>query len=733
MSPENKEPRFTPIANPYIVGNPVRNPAMFYGRDHEFDFVRKRFLASDRGGLLVFCGERRSGKTSILFQIMAGRLGSGFIPVLIDMQAMAIDNEADFLQKIVDEIIKVLRDEGKSVPSIELGHTSQPSAAFHQFIESIVELYPSKKPILLFDEYELFEKKIEGGVLSEDVLYILSHLMERYSVFLIFTGSQYLEQRHKDYWKILGRSQFQRISFLQHEDAMRLMHEPSGGAIQYKEGADEQIFRLTAGQPFYTQAICQNLVDILNDAETREASPEIIDKVVDGVAENPFPQMVFMWEAMDRDEKFVLGLLAEQLKSEDDYATEKELTRLCRHRKYPIEMEAGRVAVVLEKLFNAELLIKDKRVPAGYAFRMDLWRHWVRRMHTVWQVMREEGLQLRRSVPWYRRKRTQLAFLLVVLVGLLWWKPPFRPEAPARTEEVVPTAAATASVRIDTEGATIFKDGSQVDVGNYSGSIAVGTDHQFRVWKAGHVDSVFTVRANASEDSLHYRIRLQEARGGVRIVTQPPGALVSVNGNEIGQAPLEVRDLSAARAHSVTASLAGYRNATRSVPILADTTVELTMDMARAMKQLVVATAPTRAELTVDGEPSGESPQVLRLSHGNHRITASMPGYVLAETTLVVNEDLERVEIQLSTEPDSYVSVSGRYSASIYLDGELLFVGVKRTGEQKVSSGAHEITVVLGDGTRISETIELGVGERVVCEFDGNSIRITDRTGGVAR
>ena len=54
---------FVPIhPNPFIVGNPVRGRAMFFGREAEFELVRKRFQDSSHGGLLVFCGERRSGK-----------------------------------------------------------------------------------------------------------------------------------------------------------------------------------------------------------------------------------------------------------------------------------------------------------------------------------------------------------------------------------------------------------------------------------------------------------------------------------------------------------------------------------------------------------------------------------------------------------------------------------------------------------------------------------------------
>src|SRR2546422_2990982 len=110
MSERPREHGFTPISpNPYIVGNPVRGRAMFFGREAEFELVRRRFQhsgapdaagRSSLGGLMVFCGERRSGKTSILFQILDGRLGPDFIPVLIDMQSMAVGNEIEFLTRV---------------------------------------------------------------------------------------------------------------------------------------------------------------------------------------------------------------------------------------------------------------------------------------------------------------------------------------------------------------------------------------------------------------------------------------------------------------------------------------------------------------------------------------------------------------------------------------------------------------------------------------------------------
>ena len=81
---------------------------MFFGREDDFEYIRKKVTGGKEGGLLVLCGTRRSGKTSILFQIKGGRLGEDFLPILIDMQAMTVQDDAEFLAKLAQEVIAAL-------------------------------------------------------------------------------------------------------------------------------------------------------------------------------------------------------------------------------------------------------------------------------------------------------------------------------------------------------------------------------------------------------------------------------------------------------------------------------------------------------------------------------------------------------------------------------------------------------------------------------------------------
>ena len=123
--------------------------------------------------------------------------------------------------------------------------------------------------LILMDEYELMEGKVDEGKLSPDLFTFLAGLMDnKERLALIFTGSRRLEERDKKYWReLLRRSLFRKVGFLSDKDAVRLITEPVEGRVVYGRGVVDVICRLTAGQPFYAQMVCQNTVDYANQHE----------------------------------------------------------------------------------------------------------------------------------------------------------------------------------------------------------------------------------------------------------------------------------------------------------------------------------------------------------------------------------------------------------------------------------------------------------------------------------
>ena len=94
--------------NPYISGEPVRREEMFYGR-HE---LLQRIVATLHNNSIMIHGERRIGKTTLLYQL-ANALHQvkdeeyWFVPVLIDLEGTAEDHL--FLQLVEDIYQMVIR------------------------------------------------------------------------------------------------------------------------------------------------------------------------------------------------------------------------------------------------------------------------------------------------------------------------------------------------------------------------------------------------------------------------------------------------------------------------------------------------------------------------------------------------------------------------------------------------------------------------------------------------
>lgn len=718
-------PPFTPIRpNPYIVGTPVRDRTMFFGREAEFELVRRRFAESTHGGLLVFCGERRSGKTSILFQILDRRLGHEFIPVLIDMQSMAVSNEIDFLDKVSREVLAALGPAAGIAPP-EFREDSNHSATFRAFIQRVLDAQPHQKLILLFDEYELFENKIDAGTLNQDVLYVLANLMEHEPVFLVFTGSQHLEARRAEYWKILGKSLYKTISYLERNDALSLIQDPVRGRLAYEGDTIDRIVRLTAGQPFYTQAICQSLVDHANEERASLAGDRMLADVVQDLVENPLPQMIFLWDGLDRDEKLVLAVLAETLADGNADANVADLARSIAKRDYPLELSRAQIATALEKLFQSEMLLKnDRRDPPGYAFRMDLWRLWIRRMHSVWQVMREEGLAIPRGRRVVSRRVVFAGLAVIAAIGLAsalpgWWRG--RHPAAIATDASGPSASFTLQVVPD--DAAIYQDGHRVGIGSVDGRIVADTTHRFRAAAAGFADSEFTVRVPAG-GSIQKQVSLRPLLGDLSVTTSPPGADVRVDGVLRGKSPITIRGLPTSRPATIEASLPGFGAAQTSYRVAAGGASNVSLTLVPGAAELIVTTDPPSAELHVDRVARGVTPQRMKLSFGRHTIAASREGFLPAETTLVVAEGVRQVELALRSAPPGVLVVLGDRPAQIYLNGSLIVENVQNSGPRELTPGTHQVRVVLVSGETIDQAVTIHSGERTTYDYSkGTTIR----------
>ena len=101
-----------------------------------------------------------------------------------------------------------------------------PYPIFLDFLDETLDALADRTLLILIDEYELMEAKVDEGKLSPDLFTFLAGLMDnKERLALIFTGSRRLEERDKKYWReLLRRSLFRKVGFLSENDAAAIDH-----------------------------------------------------------------------------------------------------------------------------------------------------------------------------------------------------------------------------------------------------------------------------------------------------------------------------------------------------------------------------------------------------------------------------------------------------------------------------------------------------------------------------
>lgn len=676
------------IPNPYIVGKPIEDRKMFFGREDDFAFIKKKVTGGETGGILVLCGSRRSGKTSILFQIKQRRLGDQFVPVLIDMQSMTVENDKEFLSKLAIEVIAAIGDPALSFEKDFLDHASDnPHSAFQKLAMKVGTVLGNKKLIIMFDEYELFETQVGKGKFSSDILNTLANWMEhKNGVFLIFTGSDKLESRMETFWeRFLPKAIHRRISFISKSDTFRLIHEPVEGLIRYDEGVPEEIYRLTAGQPFYSQVICQSIVDHLNEVHRYEVNLDDIRAVVKDIIENPLPQMIFAWSSLSDFEKLSLSIMAELTKEEIKPLAVEEIQDFAESTSIGYQLEMNKLREATEKLFHHDYL--EKMTPGRtYLFKMDLWRLWVMRMHSIWQVTNEigaedheleEGIIQLEPPGRVRARRLQMtlgvlaAVVIIPLVAYIFIIKPNRtgPQTIALQQD-------STLITVDTEppGAYVFLGETFIGQTPIEGKGAVVGRATLRVNLEGYHEEVDSLELIKDEPVKRSFVLLVKT-GSIRITSAPSGADIVLDGETTGlRTPATIEDLSVNKLHRVGVRLSGFIGRTQQgIEVAEGVTTEIHLELSTQRHPLTIESAPYEANIYIDGEFRGTTPQSFTaIEEGSHSVELRKEGYRYERMSITVPYPNDRLTVRMVELDPGNIVLRIVPWADLYVDGELL-------------------------------------------------------------
>ncbi len=183
------------------------------------------------------------------------------------------------------------------------------------------------------------------------------------------------------------------------------------------------------------------------------------------------------------------------------------------------------------------------------------------------------------------------------------------------------------TITSDPPGAEIFIDGESTGTTPVDGLPVEAGEHQLRLEAERYLTAESLLEVTGREIRQQVTVALDPAWAEVSIASDPAGATVLVDGEPAGTTPARVEILQGE--HQIMLQKDRFAGWEQTLEVVAGTPIDLgqvTLDPANGV--LALTSAPSGANVTVNGEFSGQTPLELELEPGRtHRVVLSRPGY----------------------------------------------------------------------------------------------------------
>lgn len=362
---------------PYVTGTPLKTDNVFVGREDVFSFIQENLLGVHQNNVIILHGQRRTGKTSVLYRLGSVMQGTHY-GVLIDMQGKPARGEADFLYSIADDIAYALEDYDIEIelPSRDAFEQSPEFFFRSRFLRDLHKQLGDKNLLLMFDEFEELQRRVEDGRLQPEIFQFLRNLMQHEDrVDFVFSGTHKLEELGAEYWSILFNiAAYKPITFLSPSDMRRLIEEPVAQYhVEYDPLAVERLTAVTAGHPYFTQLALHEMMVLHNETERSYLTVNDVNHALDRIAERGEAHFKYIWAESCDEGRLVLRGLTELLVNAET-VQKQELEEYLHSRGHD---SADNWHGALQSLEGRDILMRQSAKSTRYRFQVDLIRLWI--------------------------------------------------------------------------------------------------------------------------------------------------------------------------------------------------------------------------------------------------------------------------------------------------------------------------------------------------------------------
>ena len=298
-----------PRKNPYIIGRPIDEPTLFFGRQNLFNFLEKNLKQNVK--ISVLHGQRRIGKSSIIRNIPKLIKSDNFVFIRFDLEYYSSENIGEILLALAQEILEQLDlDKGKiKLPKIK-DLEKDIYVFYSKFIVLVFQEIKGKNIVLLFDEFDSLIADYHKSDIDDFFTYLASIVEVENRLFLIICAGRQNEDRQNTF-DVFPNISYYEIGFLSQDSTEKLIKEPAKDILEYDTEAINKIFELSAGHPYFIQTICFAIFVIARELGKWQVTVKDVDKVIDKAIEYAEAGLAWFWDGLTITEKMVFSAVAE--------------------------------------------------------------------------------------------------------------------------------------------------------------------------------------------------------------------------------------------------------------------------------------------------------------------------------------------------------------------------------------------------------------------------------------
>lgn len=433
----------------YAQKQTVRDKSMFFGRDLLIDKLYDAISIKNEegndivnwGNGVVLYGQRRSGKTSILFHLeqkivekmantivvnlgsVAGCISSSngsdelneknmqqqnenmtlqnlYYNIIHGVKSFIREQESDSFVGLKNEIKAYEEENGESFyPRIDdISNAQNPQLIFNAFLDrfkavaKVDDLTHGFRIVIIIDEFTYFNTAIENKKLPYNFMEQLKGLVSDSFITMVIAGQDNMVEFMEKYVNEFSSFQREWVTFLEKDASYKMVTEPIGQERIEPEAA-EKLYRFTAGSPYLLMNICCELVDWMNENKIYKLAVSLLDDFLSKKYMMDYEFKEDLLEPQYKDagriewtekNKLVLGLISRQNSKKVSsniipWSEFDEFVTISNDISKDCGLSQEEMHEILERLVKRQVIETQEGYPNRFRIKIPLCREWILR------------------------------------------------------------------------------------------------------------------------------------------------------------------------------------------------------------------------------------------------------------------------------------------------------------------------------------------------------------------